>query len=218
MSDTPIIHRARFSPLLITLAIYIFGVLPFFRPGAGRSLLINVAFSVVMASAVYAVSGTRRALIRASAVVGTVLVGTWCLQFFDGSTLRAVVFSAAGLAIFGGTLLVIREVLRSRTVNGETIQGAICGYLMLALCWSFLYALVETSRPGSFHGLEVTEPVEATRFIYFSFVTLTTLGFGDAYPLTDGAQSLVTLQAVVGQFYLAILVARLVALYTRDQG
>lgn len=105
--------------------------------------------------------------------------------------------------------------LRRGAITTHRIQGAIAVYLMLGLIWAFAYSLVELQVPGSFQ-LPAAAAANGTTgmrsFVYFSFVTLTTLGYGDVIPLSSGARTLATLEALAGQLYLAVLVARLVAL------
>ena len=103
----------------------------------------------------------------------------------------------------------------------DTIVGGICVYLMLGILFGELCGLVEFLVPGSFAvaGLPLEEVAVAradearySRFLYYSFVTLTTVGFGDVTPLSAPARSLAVLEAVTGQVYLAVFVARLVGL------
>ena len=115
---------------------------------------------------------------------------------------------------------VFKEVLMDREVSTDTIMGAICAYLLIGVCWSFFYGVVAIMQPGSF---AISEPLTAQALaspqeqlsilLYLSFVTLTTLGYGDITPLTSAARSLCWLEAVVGQLFLAIMVARLVGLH-----
>ncbi|MCZ6779009.1 MAG: potassium channel family protein [Acidobacteria bacterium] len=115
---------------------------------------------------------------------------------------------------------VFKEVLMDREVSTDTIMGSICAYLLIGVCWSFFYGLVAIMQPGSF---AISEPLTAQALaspqerlsilLYFSFVTLTTLGFGDITPLTSAARSLCWMEAVVGQLFLTIMVARLVGLH-----
>ncbi len=94
-------------------------------------------------------------------------------------------------------------------------------YLILGLLWGTIYALTEAFMPGSFSGelISTTGPVAARLhyFIYFSYITLTTLGYGDILPQTKGATALCQVEAIVGQFLIAVLVARLVGIQVSQQ-
>jgi hypothetical protein len=100
-------------------------------------------------------------------------------------------------------------------VTAELILGAINVYLMIGMAFAFLYGLIEHLQPGSFTGLAAFSgaPERVIEFVYFSFVTMTTLGYGDVSPLTSYAMTASYAEAMFGQLYLAILVARLVGLY-----
>ena len=83
-------------------------------------------------------------------------------------------------------------------------------FLLLGLCWAFIYALIEVLNPGSFSVASITTAGSSSAYTYFSFVTLTTLGYGDISPVAQVARSFAILEAITGQMYLAVLVARLV--------
>jgi len=105
-----------------------------------------------------------------------------------------------------------KQVLFTGEINGNKILGAICLYLLLGLIWAVLFTLLQLLVPQSFSAIINTPEwfILFPDFIYFSFVTITTLGFGDIAPVLPTARFLVYLEAIVGQFYLAILVASLV--------
>jgi len=114
------------------------------------------------------------------------------------------------------SFLMLRDILvRSREVSADLIVGSISVYLMLGLGFAFLYALLETLMPGSFGGIEALqggrEPIAP--LIYYSYVTLTTLGYGDVSPVTNLTMTMAYLEAILGQLYLAVLVARLVGMH-----
>jgi uncharacterized membrane protein len=89
------------------------------------------------------------------------------------------------------------------------IMGGICVYLLMGFLWAFVFTILESVQPGSF---QMPEGLEAglSSFSYYSFVTITTLGYGDVTPVSNPARSLALLEAILGQLYIAILIARLV--------
>jgi len=107
-------------------------------------------------------------------------------------------------------------VLAPGQVTGDKIQGAIAAYILIGMVWATLYVLIDRLHPGSFtdsaRGNAVGD-VEAEDLLYFSFVTLTTTGYGDVAPLSAHARSLAILEQLAGTFYIAILIARLTGLY-----
>ncbi len=122
--------------------------------------------------------------------------------------------SVVGLLFYGVVAyeLLVDILSKERRVDLNLINGAISVYLLIGVCFAHFYALVFNLDPGSFRGIE-EGVATGTSFVYFSFVTLTTLGYGDITPLTRWGGSIAILEAVVGQLYLTVLVARLVGMH-----
>ena len=112
-----------------------------------------------------------------------------------------------GLAAAGGSL---RYVVSSRTIDAETLYAALSTYLLAGLFFGQIYFSVETIRPGSIVG---PDPVTEITSVYYSFVTLATLGYGDYLPRTDIARGLAMFEVIGGQLFLAVLVARLIGAF-----
>ena len=113
------------------------------------------------------------------------------------------------------TWLAARQVLFTGTIDTNKVVGAICIYLLMGLIWAFLYLLIAQATPGAFNGLEQLPWYENFADVsYYSYVTLTTLGYGDISPVAPIARFLVYMEAIVGVFYMAILVASLVGIRT----
>jgi voltage-gated potassium channel Kch len=109
--------------------------------------------------------------------------------------------------------VVLAQTFRAGPVNVHRIQGAVAAYLLLGLAWTLAYELVAFRAAGAFSGTGLGG-AERPDFIYFSFVTLTTVGYGDVTPVDPVARSLAVAEALTGQLYPAILLARLVSLAT----
>ncbi len=111
----------------------------------------------------------------------------------------------------------------ARKVESNVIYAALCLYLMLGVIWAFAYFLIELNSPGSIAiKIDTNSPEYSpvnimAEVIYFSFVTLTTLGYGDFTPVSRLAKSLAIIQAFLGQIYIAIVIARLVAMQIADE-
>ena len=121
------------------------------------------------------------------------------------------------LFLLGASVLIVKSLFTAPTLTFDSILGAACGYLFLGLAWAVLYAMIEGFRPGSFEispklvtGGEVARPLPHL-LTYYSFVTLTTVGSGDINPVSPATRTLAWLEAVTGQFYLAVIVAGLVS-------
>lgn len=121
--------------------------------------------------------------------------------------------SAAFLVL--ATTVLLLHLLRSRNVDADLLVGTLCIYLLIGTVWAFAYQLLQaTSGPFTTHFLVPGGGLASAQDLdYFSFVTLTTLGYGDIQPLSAAARGMAVAEAVVGQFYLAVLVARLLGLH-----
>jgi hypothetical protein len=108
----------------------------------------------------------------------------------------------------------LKQVVVGTDINVNRLAGAVCVYLLLGVIWAMFYTLVNAVSPGSFAGFApMVDLGWDSEWLYFSFVTMTTLGYGDILPVSATARGLAYMQAVFGQFYIAILVAGLVGAY-----
>lgn len=141
----------------------------------------------------------------------TALVCT-LVAIFSGVVLFRHLMMGATLVFFLQAIVYsARQVFLAGTVDLNKIVGAVCIFLLLAVLWAILFQFLEVLTPESFSGIAADpEHIHFHKFVYFSMVTLTTLGYGDIAPATPLAGILATLEAVVGVFYIAILVAALV--------
>jgi hypothetical protein len=113
------------------------------------------------------------------------------------------------------SVLILSHLFYAEEIGPNVIFGALSVYLMIGVIFAAMYAFVELHMPGSYHGIDanLSQVSKGTMgFVYYSFVTLTTLGYGDIYPLSPVARSLAILEAMIGVMYTAVLVARLVSL------
>jgi len=150
----------------------------------------------------------RKALIFPVAIVAVALLTFW----LDSTGFDHIHLFLLLIFFITTAQKTAKQVLFTGEIDGNKILGAICLYLLMGLIWAILYTLMQLSFVDAFQNLgDNTEWFTLfPDFIYFSFVTLTTLGFGDISPVQPVARFLVYLEAIVGQFYLAILVASLV--------
>ena len=209
-----------FSYLLVALLIFLLGVpvaidlhlLP-------DEILRAISFSALLAIGIWSLRSSGRAF---SAAVAFVIAGIALNMLFavykeDVFQIGATIALLAFLFLATGTAM--KQIATGDNITANRIVGAICVYLMLGVIWALSYGLMEALIPGSFGGL--TESAESTSWspdwVYFSFVTLTTLGYGDVLPLTYFARTLAYFEAIVGQFYLAVLVAGLVGAYLSER-
>jgi Ion channel len=129
----------------------------------------------------------------------------------QGSSALETTLRLACLSIL--VFMTLKRTLRPGPVTLYRVMGGIAGYLLIGFTWTFAYQLVEHQVPGAFHfasGVADVSSRQPSHLIYFSFVTLTTVGYGDVYPVHPAVRSLAVAEALVGQLYLAILIASLV--------
>ena len=138
-------------------------------------------------------------------------------QLFHMDLLKLI--SLAIFMIFFGlaTLIAAREVFSKNIITFNTFAGSFCLYLLLGMIWSIAYMIIYQLQPMSFRGLDRVIGSGELEFIYFSYVTLTSLGYGDIVAFTPIARALAYLEVLVGQFYMAILVGTLVGKYITNR-
>jgi hypothetical protein len=202
--------------LLITLVLLL-GVMPFVERLPHGMLVEVILFTVVMASAVLAVGGRRRTLAIALLLVAPAVGVRWVNHVVPG-TLFAVIGPAAAAVFLAFVVAhLLHFILRAQRVDANVLCAGISGYLMLGLLWAPLYVLVARLSPGAFvinAGPGASGSLENFESLYFSFITLCTVGYGDIVPVAKEARMLAMLEAVTGLFYMAVLISRLVAVYS----
>lgn len=206
------IRRERFLFLLIALLAFLL-LAPLLEGFVGLRLLMSLSYTVVLITSVYALSQSRRQLVAAVLLALPMLVSTWLNQFFN-LTQTVKWGAAAGSVFIGYTLVMILGfIARCRRISRDLLFAAIVVYLLMGLMWGFFYELLESLSPGSFQFPAGPIGEGGHRYAYFSYVTLTTLGYGDMTPASDVAASLAILEAIIGQMYLVVGVAWLVGLH-----
>lgn len=206
-------RRRRFAWLFFTLLLAL-GAAPLVEAVAPGFPALEVLLGLSLLAAIASVES--QIWLRWLLVLAAAFLLTRLMQAFTGSEallslsqmfwLLAAVFAAAAT---------LRYALRPGAVDGERIFAALDAYLMVGLIFAVCYWLADQTLAASFGG--PAEPALTLRqAVYFSFVTIATLGYGDIVPTSDIARSLAVVEAVSGQLYLAVLVARLVSLYARQ--
>lgn len=200
------------SALLLMLVIVTLVLPPLTVGGATRSIVSDEFFSLLVISGIAAVWSEKRLVFW---VVATVAIGSlaarWLARFVPPETFIRWNTGADMLALVSFALVVLAEVVRPGTITSRRIQGGVAVYLLFGLVWAEAYKLTNLIHPGAFAGAGASDP-QAASWIYYSFVTLTTMGYGDITPMHPVARSLAAAEALTGQLYIAILISRLVAL------
>ena len=216
------LKRRKFTVLLVALALL--NLIPVIsenpRDVRGYSLL----WVIVLVAAVHAAAGNRRVTITL-ALLGIFGYGFRLYTLFmpamatAGNTQDYAEFGQMALtAIFLGLVIfmLLKAIASANRIRGDTVAGAICVYLLVGLFWAMLYGMVEIAEPGSFRAPDdLTNAagilIPEFSFAYYSYVTLTTLGYGDITPVSYRAQTLSWMEAVVGVTFMATAIALLVS-------
>ena len=174
------------------------------------SELVTVAlYALVFTGTLFAAK-----IARPFRVTGLTLVALWVLVGTASAFIQAnsagLFFVAVSVCILVGCLFVtISELARNKDAGLDPIMGAVFGYILIGVTWSLLYAQIELETPGSFNL--PGENRSSSEFIYFSLVTLTSLGYGDITPARPTPRVLAGLQAAVGTIYIAVFIGRVIS-------
>ena len=185
-----------------------------FVQGTFLFTVVDLTLALTLVSAVIACSRNRLQVIGGLGF-SVLVVGLAWYRNHSGVEVVSIVYTSLALAFFAYvTVIVLVSVFRESTdVSADTICGALAGYLLIGVVWAFAYALLDILLPGSISGLrEQAFSNVYQQYLGYSFVTLTTLGYGNVLPVNGQAEALAAAEAIVGQVYLTVLVARLVAL------
>ena len=202
------------TALTIMLAVLLFAVAPLQAEGVVAAHNFGIAFALVLVAAVFVVSGSAVAVAAILLAIALVVVAT-VLRLRQPSIID-IYLDAGAWMILGLTLIfvVARAVFAPGQVTFHRIIGAILLYLNIGLIFVALFSFVALLIPNAFAGFAPLQDNLAvvSNLIYFSFVTLTSVGYGDIVPLHPYARSLANIEAIIGQLYPATLLARLVTL------
>jgi hypothetical protein len=222
------LNRNRFALLLIGLVLlFFYGAVVSVFPLAWQSLANRLAvgflltFLVVAATLAVDNKSSHIALLLGIPAVLTETLDLWLLR--DDTQILSHLF---GMLFVGYVISrLFKYIFIGRRVTTNTIFASLCVYLLLATFWTYAYSLLDLIDPPAFSSALIDETPERIMRLgaepagiefYYSLVTMTTLGYGDIIPITPASRSLATLQAVVGQLYLTVIVARLVGLHVTE--
>jgi len=173
--------------------------------------VLDILLSAVLLAGIYAVGQKGKPLLVALLTGGPAFLAHWIQFVFKWPAFYMVDLTFSTVFLAYATYTIVTHLFRQKRVTSDLIRGAICGYFLMGLMWASFFGLMETLHPGSFTCNE-TPRLEMQDLIYFSFVTLTTTGYGDILPATGQARAFAILEAITGQMYLAVNIAALVAI------
>jgi hypothetical protein len=213
-------RRWKFSVLLIALLALMVA-----HPLSSETTAFSAAYEVLLGSvflcAILALFQRPQSRLAALLLGIPTVIGTFTSRWAPAwSPLATELFfhSLPVLFLSYTAAVILRSIFVDDNVTADSVNGAFCGYLLIALAFGHLYCLVEAFHPGSFlvngvvNALPEQQGVRHFRLTYFSLVTLTTVGYGDITPARDGARMLAGIEAVCGQFYVAAIIAELIGL------
>jgi voltage-gated potassium channel len=213
--------RHRHTVLLIFVVILL-SVLPFVAGDELAIFSMKLTLSVILLLGIYAGRRMRRDLVVGGVLGIPVLVGRWLPQYSTDIRVFLAIDIVTAVFLLYITIMILNQVLTVRRVTLDAIAGAACAYFLAGLALAFVYRSIFAIDPHSFvfasssfgHIFENhtrSEP-QLMNFAYYSFATLTTTGFGDITPTVGPTRAISVLEAAAGQFFIAVLIARLVSL------
>ena len=205
-------HKDRFL-FLIVLIVALIVIGPFVEGFIGLRLFMDLFFSIIFITTIYAASQKRSHIIIAVILVIPTILALWSEDFAISNTLITI-GHICGLILFAFAVIsILIYIFSAQVVTRQTISAAIVVYLLIALMWTFIYRLMEILYPASFAIAHSKLQDAENLYLYFSLVTITTLGYGDITPIGRQVTSLAVLEAITGQIYLVVVVAWFVGMY-----
>jgi hypothetical protein len=210
------IQRDRFLFLLLALLALLL-LSPLLESLFTLKLLVNLCYTLVLVTAVHALADSRAQLVTAAVLALPMLVAMWVTRVVEIPHLRNWGLAFGTIFLLYVLMVIIGHIARCRRIERDLLFGAIVVYLLMGLMWTFAFELLEGLTPGAFQFPENAIAEDPYRFVYFSFVTLATLGYGDMIPATPLAGALTILEAVIAQMYLVVGVGWLVGIHISQQ-
>lgn len=212
---------SRYSAVKLLVALgLLFVSAPFVQGLPHGDLIESLLLTLVMISAVMTVAGRRRTLIIALVLVTPALTGKW-INHFRPDLLPPTVFIFSAILFYGFVVAhLLRFIVRAPRVDANVLCAGVAGFLLLGLLWTPAYLLVARLDPAAF-TLPSNGTARATLdgfdAFYFSFITLSTIGYGDITPASKFARMLAVTEGITGLFYMAVLISRLVSIHSSTQ-
>ena len=210
----------RFRLLLWSLMLII-GLRPLLDEWIGGRIWANVFtdifFACALISGLHAVSGQTRQLRLALLLAGAIIILVTLHYTLKIQALDRLQLALSAVFLMQMLVMIWIHIEKENEVTIDLIMASACAYILLGLVWAYAYYLLEIFHPNSFKASENMSD-DIWNFYYYSFVTLTTMGYGDILGITKSARALSILEAITGQLYLAIMISRLVGLHASQSG
>lgn len=207
-------RRTKYFPLLSSILVLAL-IVPLFQDTTYGTIVVDVVSTAILVSAIWAASGKTRDF----AILIALAVAVDALRLLHLKDIAGVVFTSAIAGVFFfaySTAIILADLLNAEDVSPDTLAGTVCGYLMMAMTWGSIYFVVYLLDSEAFNLIKGSDYVQVQnnflKLIYFSGTTLTTVAYGDITPRIPLTQNMAAIEAMTGQFYIALLVARLVSM------
>jgi hypothetical protein len=198
---------------LFVLLLALIAIAPFLEPLPRGALLMNAVNGFLIVSAVAAVGRSKVSFVIAALFAIPALFFHWKLLQTGNPTYEGL-WLRCDLALYGVTIFfLLRYVLDHGVMTVDRLSGAASAYLMLGVMWALIYVLITRANPTAFSSGGSREPLPFMDLLYFSFISLTTMGYGDIVPVARAARTAAIMEAIIGQLFIAILIAKLVGVY-----
>jgi hypothetical protein len=210
--------------MLLAAQILLSFVSPLFSSSTYARPVVDLGITIVFATAIIVISNKKIHLVIGLILMIPTLLITWGVNFYDTDTMGFI--SLIGSALFFCYIagLILADIFRAKMVTLDIIAAGISVYLFFGNVCGFIYAIIARVDSNAFNIPETTASylgdslIDLSSAMYFSFVTLTTLGYGDITPINEFARSLAFLEAAMGQIYLTVLIASLVGIHISTSG
>ncbi len=212
LNTAPKLHTQGFLWLLVSLVTLIL-LTPAIEVFGFRRWPVQVLLAIVSLATIYTLGRDRRQVVLAGGIAAVALLLNALSLAADLAVARVASDCAYMALLFFIVVLALAPILRAKETDLDLLCGAIAVYLMLGVAWALSYRIIATLGADAFTFSAAGGDTSWLNFLYFSFTTLTTLGYGDMTGLNPVARIWSTLEAVTGSLYIAVLVARLVSLY-----
>lgn len=208
------VARGRFTYLLAFMFVSIL-MFPFLVESTYGPPVMQVLYAFMFISALHAVKEIPWVFRMGILLFVVALVSHWWMILALSPIAVVTATFCAIVFFFFIALSLLFHVFGHERVNSDTIAGAICVFLLIGIIWMLAYQAIHFFNPKAFNNIvaEGFSPAAIVDLAYFSFVTLTTVGYGDITPISRPVRMFVVTEAILGQIYLTVLVARLVGLY-----
>ena len=211
----PITKQNNFLYLFLSLIVFLFSAAVIADyPGSIGEDIFSIVTMLMLIVSIKSLKSEKTWMWAVYALIALFIILTASEKFFEHQV--SVYFTLAILLIFfiGSFMMAAKQVLFVGDIDGNKIIGSLSLYLLLGLVWAVLYLMLVAMDPGAFSGIEASTWQQGfSRIAYYSFVTLTTLGYGDILPTNHVAEFFVYMEAIIGVFYMAIIVSSLISLH-----